>query len=72
MTAYKISNLDFNTPSADKAKLEMALKAIQCVRTVSLSVPRKEFKFTWTGTEPSIDVLKAACVSAGFTLSRKA
>jgi copper chaperone CopZ len=70
MASYKLRDLSFNTPSASRTQLEMALKRIQGVRSVSISVPRKEFTVTCKGEDPAIDVLKAACASAGFTLGK--
>lgn len=70
MGTYKLRDLTYNTPTAAKAQLEMALKRIQMVRGVSISVPRKEFTVTCKGDDPDINVLKAACASAGFTLGK--
>lgn len=70
MASYKLRDLSYNTPTASKAQLEMALKRIQGVRAVSISVPRKEFSVTCKGEDPDINVLKAACASAGFTLGK--
>ena len=71
MGTYKVKDLTYNTPSASKAQLEMALKHIQMVRAVSLSVARSEVTVTCKDNDPDINVLKAACASAGFTLTAK-
>ena len=72
MTAYKLMNLSHDTSSADRAKLEMQLKKLPGVRSVSVSVIKKEFSITCTGMEPNVHMLKEACASAGFTIGRKA
>lgn len=71
MSKYSVVNLSYETPKVEQLKLETALKRIQGVRSVLLSLARKEFSLTCTGMEPNIHVLKEACSGAGFQLSRK-
>jgi hypothetical protein len=69
MAVYGVVNLGFETSKRDQDKLESAIKRLQGVHSVVLSLPRKEV--TLTGKDPNIHVLREACGGAGFQLGRR-
>jgi hypothetical protein len=69
MAVYGIINLSYETPKQDQDKLAAALKRLQGVLSVVISLPRKEV--TLTGKDPNIHVLREACGGAGFQLGRR-
>lgn len=71
MSRYKIANLNAQSSQVELSKLERSLKSLQGVRAVKIVASRSEFSIDYTGIEPNVAVLKEACTSVGFQLSRK-
>lgn len=71
MPRFTVSNLSPDTPLDSQTRLKDALMKLSGVRTVVITLGRKEFAITCTGMEPNIHILREACSSVGFNLARR-
>jgi hypothetical protein len=71
MSNYRVRNLNMETPRREQERLQAALLKVPGVHKVTLLPLKREFRFTFTGKEPSFNVLREACDSVGFMLERK-